>query len=295
MVMKTKTIYFRILILVLFWFILISQAVYSQDTESHNKPVKEGKMFIGFTLDPVQTKISNDEFSSALKIDEGMSVNMTVNFGYFFTSKAGITIGAGYSSYSSELSLDSTSIKYQTIDSENENFEMRIAGKSIIEDQKISMLSIPVCAYLRFSVSEKIGIYLRPGLSFNIPLSKTYDGNGTFTYDGYYADYPVLLQNLPEYGLPSNLNTSSSGTLELKSFNTALIASGGMSYSVNNNISLLLGFCFSKSLGNISSYTHDPNYKLSSKANELNSIMAGSSSAGFQSFGISLGFMYYLK
>jgi hypothetical protein len=293
--MKTISIYFRLFILLVSLCSLVFQNGYAQGTDSRKKTVKEGKMYIGITLDPVQTKISNEDFSSVLNIKKGNSLNFACIFGYFFSSKAGLTIGAGYSSYSSDLSLDSTSIRYQTIDSENESFEMRIKGLSVVESQKISMLSFPICAYLRFPVSEKIGVFLKPGLSFNIPISKSYDSNGTFTYDGYYADYPVLLQNLPEYGLPSNLSTNSSGTLELKSLTTALIVSGGISYSIKSQINLLFGVCFSKSLGNISAYTADPGYKLSSKANELNSFMAGSSGAGYQSIGISLGFIYYLK
>ncbi|HUX96784.1 MAG TPA: outer membrane beta-barrel protein [Bacteroidales bacterium] len=293
--MRTNKIYSRFIIFSLVFFVMISTEIYPQGTESRNKPDKEGRMYVGFNINPVQTKISNNDFSSDLMNGKGNSANFEFNFGYFFSSRAGISIGAGYYSYSSKLSLDSVSIKYQTQDSENESFEMRIKGESIVETQKISMLSIPLCIHLRFPVSKKIRIFLRPGFSFNVPLSKTFDGNGIFTYDGYYAEYPVLLQNLPEYGLPSDLNTTSSGSLELKSFSTALVASGGMTYSINSKISLLFGLCFSKSLGNISTYSADPDFKLSSKANELNTIMAGSSGAGFQSFGIRLGFNYLLK
>jgi hypothetical protein len=104
-----------------------------------------------------------------------------------------------------------------------------------------------------------------------------------------------LLQDLPAYGFPSNLNTSASGTLQIKSFNTALVASGGAFFSVNKVIQLVLGAYFNKSLANISAYKPDSNFRLTSAANELNSIMAGSSSAGIQAFGLSFGVRFFLK
>jgi len=74
--------------------------------------------------------------STTLSYKKGNSINFGLDFGYFFSRVAGISVGAGYGSYSTELSLDSCSIKFQTTDSENESYEMRITGKSISENQK---------------------------------------------------------------------------------------------------------------------------------------------------------------
>ena len=255
------------------------------------------KLYLGITFIPQQTNISNEKFSatSVLNYKKGTSVNFALDGAYFFSRIAGINIGAGFGSYSTKLSMDSYSIKFQTVDSENESYEMRISGTSIVENQKISFLSIPVCLALRFPAGNKFGFYLKGGMSFEIPVVKTYEGTGTFTYDGYYSAYPILLQDLPAYGFPSNLNTSASGTLQIKSFNTALVASGGAFFSVNKVIQLVLGAYFSKSLANISAYKPDSSFRLTSAANELNSFMAGSSSAGIQAFGLSFGVRFFLK
>ena len=132
-------------------------------------------------------------------------------------------------------------------------------------------------------------------MSFDIPVVKTYEGTGTFTYEGYYSEYPILFQDLPEHGFPSNLNTSSSGSLQIKSLNTAFLASGGAYYFLTKTIQLVIGVHFNKSLTNISAYKPDLDFRLTSTANKLNSFMAGSSSAGIQALGWSLGFRYYLR
>ena len=172
---------------------------------------------------------------------------------------------------------------------------MRIKGESITEKQKLSFLNIPVCLVLKIPAGTKLGFYAKAGLSFNIPIVKSYDDHGTFTYDGYYAAYPVLLQDLPAYGFPKNLSTSTSGNLEIKSFNLSLVASGGATFIVNESIQLTLGMYFNRSLGNISTYVTNSNYRLTSKPNELNSIMGGTSGAGFQGLGLSLSLRYYIR
>jgi hypothetical protein len=275
----------------------MNSRVHAQGTESRRITVTHDRFYLGFNVSPVQTSIFNENFKSttALLSKSGNSINPSLEIGYFFSRIAGISIGAEYSSYSAKLVVDSTSIIFQDVDSEDENFEMRIQGKSLTENQKISVITIPVCLNLRFKAGAKMGFYLKAGVSLSIPVEKSYNGSGIFSYSGYYSEYPVLLQDLPEYGFPINQNTKSSGELQLQSFHTDVTASGGITLSLNNKITMLLGANFSKSLGNISAYKPDPEFRLTSKADDLNSIMAGSSGAGLQSVGLNIGFRYYLK
>jgi hypothetical protein len=272
-------------------------AVYSQGTDSRSTSVKKDKLYIGISFNGLSTNISNEKtFSSSPLVNKkGNSFSASLDLGYFFSRIAGINIGIGYGSYVSEFSIDTLSVKYQTTDSENENYEMQIIGKSIIENQKISFLSFPVCLNIRFPVSEILGFFLKGGINIDIPITKTYNGSGTFTYNGYYPEYPVLLHNLPEYGFPSNLETKSSGELKINSINTTLIASGGVYISLSKRLKLLLGAHLSKSLSNVSAYKQNPSYRITSKANELNSIMEGSSKANLQAVGVNLGINYYFR
>jgi hypothetical protein len=267
----------------------------SQGTDSRKKFTKEEKIFAGIVITPQTTTISNKNFVSAVPVEQksGMSLNLLVEGGYFFSKIAGVSIGAGMGSYTAEQSLDSCSIKFNATDTDMETYEMRIKGRSITETQKLSFLSIPVCVIFKIPAGEKLGFYVKAGVSFDIPMTKTYEGSGIFTYDGYYAAYPVLLHDIPVY-FPANKNTSSSGTLELKSLSQTIVASGGAFFRVNESIHLSLGVNFCKSLGNISAYSTD-SYRLTSKPDEMNSIMGGAENAGVMGLGVSLGVRYYLR
>ena len=205
----------------------------------------------------------------------------------------GVSIGAGMSSYSAEHILDSCSIKFNAIDSDLESYEMRIKGETITETQKLSFLNIPVCLIIKIPAGEKLGFYIKTGMSFDIPMTKTWEGNGTFTYDGYYAEYPVLLHDIPGY-FPANLNTSSEGTLEVKPFSQTIIASGGAFIRVNESMHISLGVNFNRSLGNISAYNTE-SYRLTPEPGILNSIMGGAENAGVTGLGLSLGVRYYIR
>lgn len=267
---------------------------YTQGTDSRSS--SGSKMYAGISFNPLKTGI-NEKFSSGSVLNNvtGSGFNIIIEGGYLFTDVLGVSIGAGYGSYASSLLMDSYSTSYTTTDTENESYEMRISGKAISESQKISFLSIPVCLNVKYPFADKIGGFAKVGVSFDIPLSKTYSGSGTFTYDGYYPAYPVLLQNVPNYGFPSDLSTLATGDLLINSFNLGIVAAGGAYYKLNDKMQILLGVQFNKSIGNISGYKADANYRITSKATELNSLMAGSTTAGVQAFGLSIGFKYHLR
>jgi len=294
--MKTKQTYIRIIALAIFLSVLISSEGFSQGTDSRSKYVKEGKIYAGLIITPQTTSIKNDDItiSSSLAQKSGMSLNLALEGGYFFSKIVGISVGAGMGSYSSELSMDSCSIKFQATDSDLEAYEMRIKGKSIAEEQKLSFLNIPVCIVLRIPAGDKLGFYAKAGLSFDIPIVKKYEGGGTFSYSGYYSAYPVLLQDIPTY-FPSNVNTNSSGDLQVRSFSQTLVASAGATYNLTGSIGLTLGVCFNKSLGNISTYTSGTDNLITSEPNEMTTIMGSTSGAGVQALGVSIGLRYYLR
>ncbi len=294
--MKTIFNLTRFIIITLFLILIANEAADSQGTDSRKTYSNRDKLYLGAILTPQATAIKNEGFSaSSLISKKGYAINYGIEGGYFFSKFAGITIGAGMSSYSGKSSLDTWSANFNTTDSENESYEMRISGKTISEEQKVAFLNIPVCLNLRYAAGKKLGFYIKGGTSFNIPINESFKGSGIFSYEGYYPAYPILLQNLPAYGFPSNLNTSSSGTLEIKTMSLMLTGSGGATIYVNDLIQFSIGVSFNKSLGSISGYKTGSDYKLSSEANKMNSIMGGTSSAGAEAFGAIVGFRYYLK
>jgi len=297
--MKNRVLYTRFFLLPLILLVTVNTDLFPQGTDSRRPGGGRGaqkNLCITVFVNPSKAGITTNEVTgiSGITATKGSAIHGSLNMDYFFSGPAGISFGLGYSGFASELSLANWSDSYSTKDTENETYEMRITGKTIVEDQKIGYLSVPVCLALRFPAAGKIGFYMRTGIGLGIPISKSYEGTGTFTYDGYYAAYPVLIQDLATYGFPSNHPTSVSGDLQVK-FGMALIAQGNLFFSLGESMQILLGAHYNRSLSNISSYETSSSFLLSSKADELNSFMAGSSGAGVQAMGLSIGFRYYLK
>jgi hypothetical protein len=290
----------KYLFLLFFLLATLNTALFPQGTDSRRRPAAGGqlnKLCITVYLNPSMTRVSSGEIAglSDLSTTGGKSLHGALDLDYFFSPAVGVNFGLGYNGFSSQLSLDSLSAKYTTKDIEDETYEMRISGKTISEDQKIAYLSIPVCLSVRFPADGKIGFYMKAGIVFDIPIVKSYEATGVFSYAGYYAAYPVLLENLSEYGFPSKKNTSSSGALQVKSFSPAIIASGGIFFAFSEKMQIVIGGYFNRSISNISAYEPASSFMLSSKADELTSFMSGSSGASVQAIGISLGLRYFLK
>lgn len=274
---------------------MLNSIVFSQGTDSRRIYQNKDKFFLGIVLTPQQTSIKSDGFSTSIVYDKGTSMNIAFNAGYYFSNILGINIGAGLNPYTTQLSLTSYSVNYNTRDSEDEEYQMQIDGRNITETQKISFLSIPVTLALRIPAGDMLGFFLNAGVSAEIPVVSKYDGSGVFSYDGYYPAYPVTLEDIPEYGFENDLSTSVDGDLIVNSFNAALTASGGLFVYLGSSLQLTLGAHFNRSLSGISAYEADNSFKLTSARNELNSIMAGSTDTGVQAIGISLGLRYFIQ
>ena len=267
---------------------------YSQEADS--TVVKPG-LFVGLSFGPSQTSISNEGTLSVANLVSGSqnSFGGSLEIGYFFSESIGISSGLGFTSYKSQLTLGTYQNNFNTVDSENEAYERRVSGTGIKEVQNVGFLSLPVCLDIRLPLGKKMGFYLQPGINLAIPITKKYTSSGTFTYKGYYPAYNVLLENLPAYGFPSNVNSITNGTLEIKSININALISAGFDFSIQKNIQIGVGVSYSKSLSSISDYASPDKFQLSSDANQINSLMGGSSKATVQSLGVNVRLRYFLK
>jgi len=259
--------------------------------------VKQPGLFVGFSLGPSQSQIINQ---GTLSVSGLLSNKMnsffgSVEIGYFFSHHIGLSTGIGFDSYKTQLILATYQNKFNTIDSENEAYERQVSGADIKEVQDVGFLSVPICLNIRLPFNETIGFFLQPGINLAFPLSKKYTISGTFTYKGYYPAYNVLLENLPDYGFPSNHSTVANGELELKPLNVNAIVSAGFDFFVQKRIQVAVAAFYNKSLSNISSYSSPNEFQLSSDVDQINSLMMGSSKVSAQSIGIKISFRYFLR
>jgi hypothetical protein len=278
--------------LILFWF---QHDVLSQEADT--SAIKKTGMFIGFSVGPSQSQIVTTGINSVSKLlsSQKYSFSGSVDFGYFLSKYFGLSTGIGYSSYSTLLTLDAYQNAGPAVDSENEAFEMRVTGSGIKEDQKVGFLTVPFSLILHVPLSKSLGFFVQPGINLAIPISKTFQNSGIFTYKGYYSSYNILLEDLPAYGFPTNLSSESSGDMELKSPNFNAIVSAGFDFLIKSKFQVGIAGFYNRSLVNVSGYASPEKFQLTTVAGDLNSLMGGSNKTTAQSMGISIVFRYFLK
>lgn len=268
---------------------------YSQEVDS-SLVVKPG-LFVGFSFGPSQSHISNEGTLTVANLNSNAqnSFGGSIDIGYFFSKHIGLSTGIGFTSYKTQLTLASYQNTFNTTDSEDESYERQVTGTNITEEQKVGLLSLPVCLDIRLPLNKKIGFFLQTGVNLAIPVSKKYTSSGTFTFKGYYPGYNVLLSDLPTYGFPTNFKSTASGQLEIKSLNVNVIAATGFDYFIQKQIQIAVEATYSKSLSNISAYSSPDKFQLSSDINQINSLMGGSSKASVQSVGVNIRLRYFFK
>jgi len=282
---------------ILFLALLLTGSQYDGYSQEADSTIVKPGLFVGLSFGPSQSTISNEGMLTVANLvsNSQNSFGGLFEIGYFFSKSIGISSGIGFSTYKSQIELATYQNKFNTTDSENEAYERQVSGTDIKETQKVGFLNLPICLDIRLPLSKKMGFFLQPGIGFAIPVTKKYTSSGTFTYKGYYPAYNVLLQNLPAYGFPANVNSVTDGSLEIKSLHINALISAGFDFVIQKNIQLGIAAFYSKSLSNIASYPSPDKFQLSPDANQINSLMGGSSKATVQSIGLNIRLRYFLK
>jgi hypothetical protein len=293
--MKLKMIYNKQILIPIFLMICFQQKVISQGTDISAS--KSKSLYIGLSIGPSLSSINNIGDSAVSKLSSGKKGSFLgfIEIGYFFSDNFGLSSGIGFTTGSTSLTLKSYQNKYNATDSELESYERRVTGSDISETQKISFLCVPICFNMRLPVGEKAGFFLQTGLNLAVPITKSYNNSGKFSFKGYYSAYNVTLENLPLYGFPSNVNLTTSGKLDLKPLDLNFIVSAGFDIFVQEKLQIAAAVFFDKSLSNISNYSDINKFQLSQDVDKINSLMGGCSKATVQSIGLKIALRYYLR
>jgi hypothetical protein len=297
--MKRTIIYIRQFFIILFLIFCFLNEAHSQGTDTI-KSIKRNKpgFFFGFSIGPSQTNIKN---TGTLSISNLASNSQNAFFGsaevgYLLSKYIGFSSGINYTSYKSQLTLDTYQNSYSTTDSENDAFEMRVTGSKIQELLSIDVLSVPFYVDLRVPFSKKVGAYFKGGVNLAFPLNQKYTSSGTFTYKGFYPEYNDLLENLPAYGFPTDKSLSVNGQLKLKAVGVSSIISAGLDYFIKKKMQIAIGINYnSLNLGLKDTSIPTDKFQLSPDAEHINSFVGGSSKTTAHSIGAEISFRYYLK
>jgi hypothetical protein len=211
-----------------------------------------------------------------------------IEFGMRLSKNFRLISGLAYNPYHTNIELTTYTNSYSSTDSENDQFQMQVAGKAISEEQKLACLMVPL--KLRFSIplSGKMVFFISSEIAYSFLIEKSYIGRGVFSYSGYYPAYNITLNNLPEYGFPSDLNVSKMGELEVKPNFIHVAGSAGIILKMNKSLGLMVGLHYHQSLSNIADY-QATGFQLSKNPDDYSSILGSSSGAKTRTMGLQLG------
>ena len=274
--------------------ILAQMTGYSQGTDIRS--VKQKHFYLGFSAGSGKSTLAvtaNSAISGVIS-DKGSAFAGTFEIGYSFNRIIGLSTGVGYAMYSTGLSLASYSDAYDTTDSEHEQYNRIIDGQNISETQKISFVKIPLALNLQIPFSQSFGLYIQSGINFSIPMQKSFNSTGTFSYSGYYSAYHVLIEGVTYEGFMTNYKNSADGQMTLKSMYEELFASAGLQLTIHNSVQISLGGFYNKMLSNISDNSSTSSYHLSTAPNKMESLIQGSTKSSLGSMGVKITLRFYL-
>ena len=251
--------------------------------------------YAGFSIGVSQSHLVNEGISAVSKqISNPMNTfSGSADIGYYFSKYFGLSTGFGLSSCNNEVTLNTYQSNFSAIDSESEAYQRQVTGTGIREQEKVTFLTVPVYLNFRIPLNKTVGLFLQTGIAIAVPLVKKFSSSGIFTYKGYYPAYNVLLENLPSYGFPANVNSVSNGRLELNPVNLNAVAVAGFDFFVQKKIQFALAASYIQSVSSISAYTSPDKFQLSSDAGQINSLIGASTKSTIQSIGMNLSLRYF--
>jgi hypothetical protein len=268
---------------------------YSQGTDIRS--VKQKHFYIGFSAGTGQSSLAATANSSLSNIvsKKGTSFAGTFEIGYSFNRIIGLSTGVGYTMYSTGLSLSSYTNSYDTTDSEGEKYTRQISGSNITETQKISFVNIPLALNLQIPFSKSFGLYIQSGINFSIPMQKSFNSTGTFSYSGKYDEYHVVISGVTYEGFMTNYTNSADGQMTLKSMYEELFASAGFQLTIHNSVQIALGGFYNKMLSDMSDNSlTTTSFHLSSGPGKMESLIQGTTKPSLSSMGVKITLRFYL-
>ncbi|RLD73665.1 MAG: hypothetical protein DRI87_03310 [Bacteroidetes bacterium] len=265
---------------------------------SSAKTVSYPAMGLLFSIAPDFSQIHNKDIYDDDQWNKNGKFGFNVEFGYFakLSRIVSVGVGVGYSSFSSDVSVDSSVRQYPVIlDNDGHNVIFNLKTDELNEQLSVGYFDIPV--YLEFGNPniDQIGFYGRVGLKISFPVTNNLTGEGTYTTWGYYPDCPVELWNIPELGFYTDKPIYGDQVeVDLAPVTFSLLLSGGITVPVSNYLIFKIGANINYGISEISNIKAEDNAEMDIPGN-YSKLLFNSSKTGVRSYGVEIGLIYNLR
>lgn len=160
-----------------------------------------------------------------------------------------IGAGIGLGEWRNKTTNSATMVTPNAIDKDGETYEHRATLDNITEEQKICTADIPLHMIFRASPLRKLSFEARAWAGVTIPFAAKFKTTGgSISTEGYYAQYNLLLYDMPENGFYTDRG-SHRGNIRLRTLAAYAGAGAGASVRIGKESALgveaFIGHAFS--------------------------------------------------
>ncbi|MCY1720554.1 outer membrane beta-barrel protein [Prolixibacteraceae bacterium Z1-6] len=197
----------------------------------------------------------------------------TSSIGYFYSVHPMIKMkgGIGVSSYKASLTGNGEIESPQLVDIDNDTYIEKLTIQNAEQTINPMYLTIPlICEFGTANISQ-VGYYVDIGLEYSYLINEKNSTAGSYTTKGYYPQWGVTLENVPELGYYSDQNIGSD--LKLKKSILSVRGAGGITIPISGTIIFKLGIAGYMGLNSVGKSTTnvDNNESISKQTSEFRS------------------------
>ena len=154
------------------------------------------------------------------KMDDGWSKDVKMAWGvdvYYgspsFTEKFPISVevglGVGGMTFSAHRGAGTATI--ESVDVDGDKYQAICDYSDMVEKQKLTYLNIPIRLCIGQPVRDRVTAYFKIGVTPSINVSSKFEGEGTYSLKGYYPQWDVTIEDVPELGFGSDFDSYADG------------------------------------------------------------------------------------
>lgn len=219
----------------------------------------------------IKNDLTNQDF---WKRSFSPSLQVLASYTYYFSDKSPFAIktGIGFASYNGDLSAERLfDTVGNLVDDDGDSYEARYSYNDISESVSMKYIEIPILLHVGNSfLTNGVQAWIEAGLKVGFNVGNSFEGNGTFSCEGYYPQWNVSIQDVEALGFVSDAQLYSSNTVvEPNKFALWGILSAGMNIPLNDKIAILVGAQCAYTLIPVNSGDATKSHYLLGKANSV--------------------------
>ena len=129
-----------------------------------------------------------------------------------------IEAGVGVRAFNLAAGLAESSLKLKGYDADNDPVESIYTFRNLSERLSLTYLDIPVRLCFGQPLKDRVIVYAKLGLTPSFKVASSFTGEGTYSFEGYYQQWDVTLDDITELGYGENLPCYKDYEPSLKSF-----------------------------------------------------------------------------